>query len=592
MVSNEEKVGIKRITKSLLLLMKRYKLKFIFTGICAVLSVLFSVYSPILLGDAINILVEGAGNIANHTGTIDFGGLIYILTVASTLYFLSNLVSYIQTYYLTKTTSEIIYSLRNEMINKALHLPMKSVDENQRGDLISRLTNDIDVVEEAFLSSFIDLSTTIITIVGTLIMMLILNVWLTLAIVAIVLLSSGLIASLIKFSQRYFTKQMNIQGRTVGEIEEIFSNQEVIRSLNYETRAIDAFNSDVENWYTYEWKSSFISSLNTPIMNMNSNLGYVIISVLGSVFVLQGTMSIGRILTFLEYLKNFTDPIETITGIIPDLQAGTASLERIAEFLELDEEENSSKKELTEFSDEITFENISFAYTEDKKIIENFTLNVKKGEKVAIIGETGAGKTTLIKLLMRLYDVDSGEIKIDGININEYDKNSLRSFMGMVLQETWLFSDTIKDNILYGKLDATEEELFNAAKQANADDFIRKLPEGYDTILDEDGENISQGQKQLLTIARAIISQKEILILDEATSNIDTRTEELIQNALDKLMKNKTSFVIAHRLSTIQNADKILVLGQGRVIEQGTHEELLAQKGYYYNTLKTQEKSR
>ena len=591
MASNEEKIGIKRITKSLLLLMKRYKVQFIFTGVCAVLSVLFSIYSPILLGDAINLLIEGASNIINHTGTVDFNGLTYILLFASTLYFLSNAVSYIQTYYLTKTTSEIIYSLRKEMINKALQLPMKSVDEKQRGDLISRLTNDIDIVEEAFLSSFLDLSTTIITIVGTLIMMIILNIWLTLAVVAIVLLSSGLIALLIKFSQRYFTKQMSIQGSTTGEIEEIFSNQEVIRSLNYETRAIDEFNSNADKWYTYEWKSRFLSSLNTPIMNLNSNLGYVIIAVLGSIFVLQGTLSIGRILTFLEYLKNFTDPIETITSIIPDLQAGTASLERIGEFLQYDEEENPSTKELKEFNNEITFENISFGYSDDKKIIDNFSLNVKKGEKVAIIGETGAGKTTLIKLLMRLYEVDSGEIKIDGVNINEYDKNSLRSFMGMVLQETWLFSDTITENIRYGKLDATEEEIVNASKQANTDDFIRKLPEGYDTLLNEDGDNFSQGQKQLLTIARAIISEKEILILDEATSNIDTRTEELIQKALDKLMENKTSFVIAHRLSTIKNADKILVLGKGRVIEQGNHEELLAQKGYYYNTLKNQEKN-
>lgn len=287
----------------------------------------------------------------------------------------------------------------------------------------------------------------------------------------------------------------------------------------------------------------------------------------------------------------FTEPLENISSIIPQLQAGTASAERIFEFLDREEEENPSEMKFETFNNEITFDNISFGYTEDKKIIDNFSLTVKKGEKIAIIGETGSGKTTLIKLLTRLYDVDSGEIKIDGININEYDKNSLRSFMGMVLQETWVFSDTIKENIRYGNLDATDEELIAASKKANADNFIRQLPEGYETILTEDGDNISQGQKQLLTIARAIISNKEILILDEATSNVDTRTALLIQEALDNLMENKTSFVVAHRLSTVRNADKIIVLGKGRVIEQGNHEELLAKKGYYYNTLKSQEQS-
>ena len=315
------------------------------------------------------------------------------------------------------------------------------------------------------------------------------------------------------------------------------------------------------------------------------------IAVLGSISVLQGTMSLGRVLSFFEYLKNFTEPIENITAIIPHLQAGMASAERIFEFIEMEVEENPSQKKLETFDNEITFENISFGYTEDEKIIDNFSLTVKKGEKIAIIGETGAGKTTIIKLLTRLYDINSGEIKIDGININEYDKHSLRSYMGMVLQETWLFSDTIKENLRYGNLDATDDEIIDAAKKANADRFIRQLPEGYETILSEAGDNISQGQKQLLTIARAIISNKEILILDEATSNVDTRTEMMIQEALDKLMENKTSFVVAHRLSTIRNADKIVVVGKGRLIEQGTHDELLDSKGYYYNTLKSQEQN-
>lgn len=586
-----EKMGIKRIIKNIFRLMKNYKLKFVFTGILAIIASLFTIISPLLLGDAINVLIEGANNIINHTGTVDFDKLCYILLITGTLYFISNLVSYIQTYYLTKTTSEIIYSLRQKMMHKAILMPMTSVDENQRGDVLARLTNDIDILETALSASFLEITTTVLTIIGTLIMMILINAWLTFAIVCVVLLSSALIGIVIKFSQKYFTKQMFIQGSTTGEIEEIFSSQEVVRTLNYEKRAIDEFNDNVDEWYKIEWKSKFFSSINTPLTTMNSNLGYVAIAVLGSISVLQGTMSLGRVLSFFEYLKNFTEPIENITAIIPHLQAGMASAERIFEFIEMEVEENPSQKKLETFDNEITFENISFGYTEDEKIIDNFSLTVKKGEKIAIIGETGAGKTTIIKLLTRLYDINSGEIKIDGININEYDKHSLRSYMGMVLQETWLFSDTIKENLRYGNLDATDDEIIDAAKKANADRFIRQLPEGYETILSEAGDNISQGQKQLLTIARAIISNKEILILDEATSNVDTRTEMMIQEALDKLMENKTSFVVAHRLSTIRNADKIVVVGKGRLIEQGTHDELLDLKGYYYNTLKSQEQN-
>lgn len=589
MASNEEKIGIRKIVKNVLRLMNEYKLTFTFAGVCAMITVICAVITPIFLGDAIDILTEGAINIVNHTGTLDFYRLGYILFIIGTLYFIGSVFSYIKTYYLAKTTSKIIYSLRKRMMNKVMLMPMESIDENQRGDVIARLTNDIDILEKGLTSSFFEITAAAITVIGTLIMMLITNVGLTLAIVCISLLSLVLITSIIKFSQKYFKKEQFIKGSTAGQIEEIFSSQELIRSLNYENRALKDFNDNVDEWYAHEWKSRFFSRLNTPLINLGSNIGYVTIAVLGSVFVLQGTMSIGRILSFFEFLNNFKESIENITSIIPELQAGTSSAERIFEFLDRKEEENPSKKQLEKFEKEITFDNISFGYTDDKKIIDNFSLTVKKGEKIAIIGETGSGKTTILKLLTRLYDVDSGEIKIDGININEYDKDSLRSLMGMVLQEIWLFSDTIEENIRYGNLEATEDEIIAASKKANADTFIRQLPEGYNAPINEDGNNISQGQKQLLTIARAIISNKEILILDEATSNVDTRTELLIQEALDKLMENKTSFVVAHRLSTVRNADKILVLGKGRVIEQGNHEELLAKKGYYYNTLKTQE---
>ncbi|MBQ2652768.1 MAG: ABC transporter ATP-binding protein [Methanobrevibacter sp.] len=589
MTSNREKMGLKRIVKNVLRLMKDHELKFILTGICAILSVLFTVISPLLLGDAINILIEGASNIINHTGTLDFVGLVKLLTIAATLYFISNVVSYLQTYYLVKTTSDIIYSIRKRIINKVMQMPMPSVDENQRGAVLSMLTNSVNVLEDALTSSFVEITTKLITIIGTLIMMITINALLTVTIVGVVLLSSALIAIVSKFSQKYFTKRLYAQGGTTGQIEEIFSSQEVIRTINYENQITADFNDNVDEWYSHEWKSRFLSSLNTPLTSLNSNLGYVAIAVLGSIFVLQGSMTIGRILSFFEYLKNFTDPIETLTDIMPHLQAGIASAERIFEFLEMEDEDNPSKNELEKFENEITFDNISFGYTENERIIDNFSLTVKKGEKIAIIGEKGSGKTTLIQLLTRLYDVDSGEIKIDGININEYDKNSLRSFMGIILQEIWLFSDTIEENIRYGNLEATENEVIASSHKANSDKFIRQLPEGYDSILNEDGDNISHGQRQLITIARAIISNKEILILDDATSNVDTRTELLIHESLDELMENKTSFIITHRLSTIRNADKIVVIGKGKVIEQGTHEELLAKKGYYYNTLKTQE---
>ena len=530
MTSNGEKMGLRGIVKNILRLMKDHELKFLLTGICAILSVLFTVISPLLLGDAINILIEGAKNTINHTGTLDFEGLIKLLSIAATLYFISNVVSYLQTYYLVKTTSDIIYSLRQRIINKTMQMPMESVDEKQRGYVLSRIIGSVNVLENALISSFTEITTTVITIIGTLIMMIATNALLTLAIVGVVLLSSALIAIISKISQKYFT--LYSKGGIYNQIEEIFSHHEIIRTLNYENHTISEFNDNVDEWYSDEWKSRFLSSLNTPLTNLNSNLGYVTVAVLGSIFVLQGSMTIGRILSFFEFLKNFTDPIKTLTDIMPKLQAGAASAERIFEFLEMEDEENPSTKELESLENEITFDNISFGYTEDEKIIDNFSLTVKKGEKIAIIGEKGSGKTTIIKLLTRLYDVDSGEIKIDGTNINEYDKHSLRSLMGMVLQEIWLFSDTIEENIRYGNLEATENEIIAASKKANADKFIRQLPEGYNTILNEDGDNISQGQRQLLTIARAIILNPEFIVADEPVSALDVSIQAQIINLL------------------------------------------------------------
>ena len=587
----EDKMELGKIIKTVWKLMRMHRTAFILSGFCAILSILCSVITPIILGDAINILLEGSVRIMNHTGTIDFPKLFYILLIIGILYLLNNIFSYLYEYYTKRAASDIIYALRERMANKVLSLPMDSVDENHRGYLLSLFTTEFRLLNTAFIYSFSKLTITLITIILTLSFMIIINIWMAIIVVLVVLLTSGIISMLLKFSQRHYHKQIAAQADTIGQVEEIYAGQEVVRSFNYEEQALEEFIHNVKVWNTHEWKSRFFSSMNYPIMNFSNNLGFVLVAIFGGILVVQGIMSVGRILTFIEYLNNFEDPLQQITEMYPQLQGGIVAADRIFNFLEMEEEENPSDKELKSFNDKIIFENVSFGYTEDKKIIDNFNLTVKKGEKIAIIGENGAGKTTLLNLIMRLYDIDSGKITIDGVNINEYDKHSLRSFIGMVLQESWLFSDTIEENIRYGNLESTYDEILTASKHANADAFIRKLPDKYKTILKEGGNNLSQGQKQLLTIARAIISQKEILVLDEATSNVDTRTELLIQEALDNLMENKTSFIVAHRLATVRNADKIIVLGKGRVIEQGNHEELLAQKGYYYNTLKSQKNS-
>ena len=584
----EKPVDNRKAIKNILGLLSDYKLKLTVTVICALISTVFSIVAPLLIGQATTTIFNGINNIIHNTGTIDFTTLINLLVVVVILYIVSALFSYLQSYLLVEISIDISYNLRQRLMDKITHLPVEQISENKRGDILSRITNDVDSLQNGITQAFLQMLTAVITIVGVFIMMLSINVWMTLATIILVPTAFLVIRFITKHSQSYFLKQLVFKGSLNAQIEETFTGHDIIRAFSMEADSIEKFNQDNDSWYTHEWKSQFYSSLNGPLMNFISNFAYVVIAVLGAVMVLERVIAVGDILAFFQYIQNFTRPIQQITRVMNLIQTAMAASERIFEFLEYPDEQNPSTRQLRELKDEISFENVSFSYTPNEKIIKNLSFKVKKGEQVAIVDETGAGKTTIVKLLMRFYDVDSGSIKIDGVDIAEYDKNSVRSLIGMVLQDSWLFSDTLSENIRYGNLESVEDEIIDASRQVYADNFIRQLPDGYESILNEDSDNISHGQKQLLTIARTVISKKEVLILDEATSSVDTRTEKLIQKAMDKLMEGKTSFIIAHRLSTIKNADKIIVIENGEIIEQGTHEELLALKGYYYNTLNTQ----
>lgn len=584
----EKAVDNKKAIRNILGLLKDYKLKLAITVICAVISTLFNVIAPLLIGNATTIIFNGINSIMHHTGTIDFESLINTLIIVVILYVISSLFLYLQSYFIVEISTKISYNLRERMIEKVTQLPMSQLDENKRGDILSRITNDVDSLQNGITQVFLQMLSAVITIIGVFFMMLSINVWMTLSTIILIPIAFLVIRYITKHSQSYFLKQLVFKGSVNAQIEETFTGHDIIRAFNQEAESIEKFNKDNDMWFDQEWKSQFFSSLNGPLMNFISNFAYVIIAILGAIFVLQRAIAVGDILAFFQYVQNFTRPIQQITRVMNLIQTAMAATERIYEFLEFEDEENPSTKQITEINENIVFDDVSFGYSPNEKIIKNLSFTVNKGEKIAIIGETGAGKTTIVKLLMRFYDIDSGSIKIDGTDIEEYDKHSLRSLIGMVLQDSWLFSDTIENNIRYGNLDATEDEIADASRQVYADNFIRQLSDGYKTELNEDSDNISHGQKQLLTIARTILSKKQVLILDEATSSVDTRTEKLIQKAMDRLMENRTSFIIAHRLSTIKNADKIIVIEDGEIIEQGTHEELLEQKGYYYRTLNTQ----
>ena len=581
----EKAVDNKKTIKNILTILKDHKFKLALTIICAIISTAFTIIAPLLIGQATTTIFNGI-----NTGLMDFDTLFYLLTIVVILYVTSSLFSYLQSFFLIEVSTKISYDLREKLMDKILSLPMESVDENKRGDILSRITNDVDSLQHGITQSFLQLTTAVITLIGVFIMMLTINIWMTLATIILIPIAFLVIRFITKFSQSYFLKQLVFKGALNGQIEETFTGHDIIRVFNQEEISMEKFENDNDKWFDQEWKSQFYSSLNGPLMNFISNFTYVVIAVLGAIFVLQRAIAVGDILAFFQYTQSFTRPIQQITRVMNQIQTAMAASERIFEFLDYDDEKNPSDKQLMEIKEGITFENVSFSYIPNEKIIKNLTFDVKKGQKIAIVGETGAGKTTIVKLLMKFYEIDSGSIKIDGVDIDEYDKHSLRSHIGMVLQDSWLFSDTIESNIRYGNLDVSDNEVVEASKQVYVDNFVRQLSDGYKTVLNEDSDNISHGQKQLLTIARTILSSKEVLILDEATSSVDTRTEKLIQRAMDRLMENKTSFIIAHRLSTIRNADKIIVIENGEIIEQGNHEELLSLKGYYYNTLNTQSK--
>lgn len=553
--------------------------KLILVGIAALIGTLFNVISPKLLGDATSSLFD---SFVQSVG-VDFAFLGQLLFWLLVLYTVSSLFMYVQQYVMAGVSQRMIASMRKEVNEKLSRLPLRYFDKHSHGDLLSRAVNDIDNINTSMQQALTQIITSVITIVGIIVMMLVINPLLTLVVCVTLPLSVLVIRFIAGRSQKYFVNQQAELGAVNGHIEEMFTGHQVVKAYGHEEEAIKRFDKMNDRLYAAGWKSQFISGIMMPMMTFIGNLGYVLVSIAGGILVINGSIRIGDVQAFIQYTQQISHPMAQAAGIANMIQSALASAERI--FTLLDEQEEKPEKEtvtdLDRIKGRITFDHISFGYDKDQPVINDVTLEVEPGQTVAIVGPTGAGKTTLINLLMRFYEVDRGRILLDGIDYAKLTREQVRSRFAMVLQDTWLFNGTIRENIAYGREGATEEEIIQAAKGAYADDFIRTLPDGYDTVLGEDATNISQGQRQLLTIARAILSDPLILILDEATSNVDTRTEMNIQKAMNEMMKDRTSFVIAHRLSTIRDADRILVMNHGDIIEQGTHQELLDQNGFY-----------
>ena len=569
--------------KKLVKYMSVYKVQMLFVAVFAVCGTVFNIVGPKILGKATTEIFNGLVSKVSGGSGMDFGKIGQILLITLGLYVVSALCSFIQGMIMTGISQKTTYRLRKDITEKVNRMPMDYFDTKPVGEVLSRVTNDVDTLGQSLNQSATQLITSVTTLIGVLVMMLSISPLMTVVALLILPISVGLISFVMKHSQKYFSGQQEYLGNVNGQVEEVYSGHNVIKAFNKEDDVIREFDRTNDKLYESAWKSQFFSGMMMPVMQFVGNLGYVGVAILGGFLAIKKTIEVGDIQSFIQYVRNFTQPIQQVAQVTNMLQLAAASSERVFEFLEEKEEDQTVEHPVSVegLHGNVQFENVHFGYNPEKIIINDFSANVKEGQKIAIVGPTGAGKTTMIKLLMRFYDVNSGSIKIDGHDVRDFNRSELREMFGMVLQDTWLFHGTIMDNIRYGKLDATEEEVIQAAKAAHVHRFVQTLPGGYQMEINEEATNISQGQKQLLTIARAILADPKILILDEATSSVDTRTEVRIQKAMDNLMKGRTSFVIAHRLSTIRDADLILVMKDGDIIEQGTHTQLLAQNGFY-----------
>ena len=582
MMPGEKPKNLKGTLAKLIAFMGRFKAAIVVVLVFAVGSTIFNIVGPKVLSTATTELFNGIVAKIDGSGGIDFDAIARILVFTLGLYLLSAACSFVQGWIMSSVSQRTCYQLRGAIADKIDRMPMGYFERTSVGDTLSRITNDVDTLGQSLNQGVTQLITSVTTIIGVLIMMLSINPLMTLITVVILPVSIVLIMVVVKRSQKYFVAQQRTLGKINGIVEETFSGHAIVKAFNREDGTVDRFNETNAKLYGSAWKSQFFSGLMQPIMTFVGNLGYVAVAIAGSFLAVQGVITVGDIQAFIQYVKNFTQPITQLTQVSNVLQQMAAAAERIFEFLDAPEEEpDHATARTADVECNVQFDHVRFGYDPEKPVIKDFSAQVSEGQTVALVGPTGAGKTTMVKLLMRFYDVQSGCIKIGGTDIRDFARDDLRSLFGMVLQDTWLFHGTIADNIRYGKLDATDEEVEAAAKAAYVNHFIQTLPQGYDTEINEDASNISQGQRQLLTIARAILADRRMLILDEATSSVDTRTEERIQKAMDNLMAGRTSFVIAHRLSTIKSADLILVIRDGDIVEQGTHEELLALGGFY-----------
>lgn len=590
MQPGEKPKNLKKSLKTLVKYIAKYKAGIFVVMFCAVCSTVFTVAGPKILGKATTALSEDLMAKISGTGNIDFDKIGRILLIVLGLYLCSALFSFIQGWIMTGITQKVCYKLRQEISEKINRMPMKYFESRTYGEVLSRITNDVDTLGQGLNQSITTIITSVATLIGVLLMMLSISPLMTLIALVILPISLALISLVTKKSQKFFRAQQEYLGHINGQVEEVYGGHLVIKAFNREKDTIEEFEKTNKILYDSAWKSQFLSGMMQPIMMFVGNLGYASVALAGGMLAIKNVITIGDIQAFIQYVKNFTQPIQQIAQVINMVQSMSAASERVFEFLDEEEEQQivENPADISKVTGEVSFENVHFGYNPEQIIINDFSAKVKPGQKIAIVGPTGAGKTTMVKLLMRFYDVNSGAIKLNGSNIKDFNRRELREAFGMVLQDTWLFKGTIMENIRYGRLDATDEEVIAAAKAARAHHFIQTLPGGYQMELNEDASNVSQGQKQLLTIARAILADNKILILDEATSSVDTRTEIEIQKAMDNLMKGRTSFVIAHRLSTIRDADLILVMKDGDIIEQGNHDELLAANGFYANLYNSQ----